>query len=225
MLIHGGYWQRGSARDISLLARGPLAAGFAVAILDYGLCPAVTIDEITTQSRRALAWLWNHANELRFDRSCMVVAGHSAGAQQVGMLLATDWTGCGLPARPIMGAIAVSGIFDLGPLLRGSLRRPLRLTWATRRRQSPLRHLPNSAPRLLIVYGSEESRGFRQQSRTYFAAWRRRQLPGRLIEQRGGDHFTAFESFSRRDGLLTRHLSALVVHGRPRDQAAQAARG
>jgi arylformamidase len=214
VLIHGGFWRLGSARDISLLARGPVAGGIAVAIIDHGLCPAVTIDEITAQMRNALAWLWHEADALGIDRTQMVVAGHSAGAQQAGMLLATDWTTRhGLPARPIKGAIAVSGIFDLRPLLAGSLRRPLRLSLGTVRRQSPLRHLPSSAPPLIVVYGSDESTEFRRQSRAYFAAWRRRGLPGKLIKQHGGDHFTAFESFSRSSGLLNRHVRSLLGGG------------
>ena len=211
VLIHGGFWRRGSAGDISFLARGPIAAGIAVAVVDYGLCPTLTIDEITAQLRNALAWLWRAADVLGFDRHSIVVAGHSAGAQQVGMLLATDWASLpGMPADPIMGAIAVSGIFDLGSLLSGRMRRSLRLTVATVRRQSPIRHIPASAPPLIVICGREESNEFRRQSQAYFAAWRRRGLRGKHIERRGGDHFSVFESLSRRNGLLVRHLRSLV---------------
>jgi arylformamidase len=211
MLIHGGYWRLGSARDISMLARGPLANGIAVAIIDHALCPEVTVDDITEQARTAFAWLWNEAPALGVDRASMFVAGHSAGGQLVGMLLATDWTRCfNLPAAPIKGAIAASGIFDLRGLLRSKLRRELRLTRETARRQSPILSLPICGPPLIVVSGSEESVEFRRQSRAYFGAWRRRGLPGQRIEQRGGDHFTAFESLSRPDGLLTRRLRSLV---------------
>ena len=211
MFVHGGYWRLGSARDVSMLARGPVAHGIAVALIDYALCPAVTIDEITRQSRAAVAWLWHNADTLGIDRDRIIIAGHSAGGQQVGMLLATDWPGqYELPAEVIKGAIAVSGIFDLRPLRYSWLQPKIQLDAGIIERQSPLSHIPDQGPLLVLTCGGAESSEFHRQSRDYLAAWRARGLSGRFVEQPGANHFVAVESLAEPDGLLTTITNELV---------------
>jgi arylformamidase len=211
MFVHGGYWRLGSARDVSMLARGPVAHGIAVALIDYALCPAVTIDEITRQSRAAVAWLWHNADTLGIDHDRIIIAGHSAGGQQVGMLLATDWPGqYELPADVIKGAIAVSGIFDLRPLRYSWLQPKIQLDAGTIERQSPLFHIPHKGPPLVLTCGGGESVEFHRQSQDYLAAWRARGLPGRFVGQPGANHFVAVESLAEPDGLLTAITKELV---------------
>ena len=203
MFVHGGYWRLGSARDVSMLACGPLAHGMAVALTDYALCPAVTIDEITRQSRAAVAWLWHNADTLGIDRNRIVIAGHSAGGQQVGMLLATDWSGdYGLPHDIVKGAIAVSGLFDLRPLRFSWLQPKIQLDAGTIERQSPLFHIPDRGPPLVLTCGGAESAEFHRRSQDYLSAWQARGLSGRLVKQPGANHFAAVESFAEPDGLL-----------------------
>lgn len=214
MFVHGGYWRLGSARDVSMLARGPVSHGIAVALIDYALCPAVTIDEITRQSRAALAWLWHQAGTLGIDRDRIVVAGHSAGGQQVGMLLATDWPGhYGLPADVVKGAIAVSGLFDLRPLRYSWLQPKIQLDAGTIGRQSPLFHIPERAPPLVLTCGGAESAEFHRQSQDYLTAWRQRGLSGHFIDQPGADHFAAVESFAAPDGLLSLLAARMLEQG------------
>jgi arylformamidase len=214
MFVHGGYWRLGSAQDVSMLACGPLAHGIAVALIDYALCPAVTIDEITRQSRAAVAWLWHQAGALGIDRDRIFIAGHSAGGQQVGMLLATDWQGqYELPADVIKGAIAISGLFDLRPLRYSWLQPRIQLDAGTIERQSPLFHIPDQGPPLVLTCGGAESPEFHRQSQDYLAAWRARGLSGRFVEQPGANHFVAVESLAEPDGLLTKVIRELVEHG------------
>ena len=56
VFIHGGYWRAFSAKDHSFVALGPVALGITTVVVDYSLCPKVTIDEITRQCRAAVAW-------------------------------------------------------------------------------------------------------------------------------------------------------------------------
>src|ERR1700690_96810 len=51
MFIHGGYWRSLSSKEFSFVARGLVPHGITVAIMNYALCPEVTIAEITSQSR------------------------------------------------------------------------------------------------------------------------------------------------------------------------------
>lgn len=212
MFIHGGYWRLGAASDVSMLALGPAAHDIAVALVDYALCPTVTIDEITRQCRAALAWIWHNAVELQVDRNRIVVAGHSAGGHLVGMLLATDWPGqYGLPADLIKGALAVSGLFDLRPLRYSWLQSKIQLTAETIERQSPLFHIPTSGPPLVLTCGGAESEEFHRQSRDYLAACHKAGLDGRFIDQPGADHFAAVESLAEPDGLLTTITRELIA--------------
>ena len=212
VFVHGGYWRLGAASDFSMLAAGPAAHGIAVAVTDYALCPTVTIDEITRQSRAAVAWLWHNAGDLGIDRDRIIIAGHSAGGQQVGMLLATDWPGqYALPADVVKGALAVSGVFDLRPLRHSWLQPKLQLTADTIERQSPLFHLPASAPPLVVSCGSAEPAEFIRQSHGYLVAWQRAGLPGRFVDQPGANHFVAVESLADPDGLLTTVVQELIA--------------
>ncbi|MFO1161633.1 MAG: alpha/beta hydrolase [Reyranellaceae bacterium] len=212
MFIHGGYWRLGAAGDFSVLAAGPAAHGIAVAVTNYALCPAVTIDEITRQNRAALAWLWHNAGELGIDRERIFIAGHSAGGQQVGMMLATDWSGqYDLPADVVKGALAVSGVFDLRPLRHSWLQPKLQLTADTIERQSPLFHVPATAPPLVVTCGGAEPAEFIRQSHEYLAAWQHAGLTGRFVEQPGANHFVAVESLADADGLLTKVTRELIA--------------
>ena len=118
----------------SATLRGGLNAhGVSVAIPSYDLCPAVTVDEIIRQMRMATREL------ARLGRS-LVVSGHSAGGHLAACMLATDWQAydASLPGDPVIAAYAISGLFDLGPLVGTSINKALRLDDATARAASPL---------------------------------------------------------------------------------------
>ena len=139
MYIHGGYWQANDKKSSSFVARPLVAAGAHVAVIDYGLCPDVTIDEIGRQCRAALAWLWREAERFGGNPDRITVSGHSCGGQLVGMVMATDWHGfaAGLPNDLVKGGVSVSGVFDLEPLLNTTINLKVGMDSETARRNSP----------------------------------------------------------------------------------------
>jgi len=114
--VHGGFWCLRSSKEFGFVARGPASKGVATMVMNYALCPHVTIDEIVRQTRAAVAWTYENASGFGGDPGRIHVAGHSAGGHLVAMLLATDWEGeYGLPDDIIVEATAISGLFDLTP--------------------------------------------------------------------------------------------------------------
>lgn len=207
LFIHGGYWRRFSAREHSFVAPALVAAGVAVLVVNYALCPAVTIDEIVRQVRAAVAWAHANARSFGGDPGRITVSGHSAGGHLAAMALSTDWPGWyDLPAGTLKGGVAISGLFDLAPFPFSYLQPALQLDWAQVHRNSPIRQLPVAGPPLVAAVGGAESSEFRRQSRDYAAA-----RPGaRYLEVPGANHFTVVEELERPESELLRAILGLA---------------
>ncbi len=179
--IHGGYWRALSKTEQSLVAPAFVAAGIHVAVMDYSLAPAVTLDEIVRQARAATTFVAATAASHGADPARIFAAGHSAGGHLTGMLLADP--------GPLRGGIALSGLFDLEPIRRSYVNEWLRLDAPAAHRLSPLHNIPDFAPALLASYGGLESDEFRWQSETYVAAWQAAGHRATLAPQPARHHF------------------------------------
>ncbi|CAA9384163.1 MAG: putative esterase [uncultured Rubrobacteraceae bacterium] len=194
--VHGGFWALRTSEEFGFVARGPASRGVATVVTNYALCPAVTVDEIVRQTRAAVAWTYDNAQSFGGDPERIHVAGHSAGGHLVAMLLATDWPGeYGLPAGIIKGATAISGLFDLAPFPYTFLQPKVQLTWGQVRRNSPILHLPDAAPPLLVAYGADETDEFKRQSEDYLAAWKAKGLSGERLVLPGKNHYDVIDGF------------------------------
>lgn len=110
--IHGGYWQCLSKDASGFSAPALLSQGVAVVALGYDIAPKGHMDAMVLQVRRSLAFLVKQYHRIRGIYLC----GHSAGAHLAAMVLSTDWTEFGV-VPDIRGAVLVSGVYDLEPLL------------------------------------------------------------------------------------------------------------
>jgi arylformamidase len=118
VFIHGGYWRALDKSDQSFVAPAFVAAGAMVVLPNYELCPSGTVESISLQMARAVAWVWRHAALYGGDPQRIVVAGHSAGGHLAAMMAACDWkrVGADLPERLLAGSLALSGLFELEPI-------------------------------------------------------------------------------------------------------------
>ncbi|MFX9642457.1 hypothetical protein ABTU71_18900, partial [Acinetobacter baumannii] len=93
--------------------------------------------------------------------------GHSAGGHLAACMLATDWRAfdASLPKGLVSAAYALSGLFDLPPLLGTSINRALQLDEASARAASPLLSAPPARGSLDAVVGGNESAEYFRQSR------------------------------------------------------------
>jgi arylformamidase len=197
VFVHGGYWRRFSARDHAFIGAALARCGFTGVVVNYDLCPRVTIDEITREIRSAIAWTYKEIARFGGDRERLSVSGHSAGGHLVGMLLATDWPGeYGLPRDLIKGALPISGLFDLAPFPFSYLQPSLQLTWDQVRRNSPLALEPHACGAVTIAVGGLESAEFRRQSKDYARHLETAAVPSRYLECTGRHHLSIV------DGLI-----------------------
>jgi arylformamidase len=211
VFIHGGYWRRLSSKEFSLVARGPVERGITTVVTNYTLCPKVTIPEITRQSRAAVSWLYQNSGGFSGSRERIFLSGHSAGGQQVGRLLGTDWSGdYGLPEDVLKGGFAISGLFDLRPLRYSWLQPMIQLDEQAVQQESPLFDLPEKAPPLIASVGGDETREFHRQSTEYIDAWKAAGLIGSYSEQPGKNHFTAIAGFHESDSDLCNEVSTFI---------------
>lgn len=208
MFIHGGYWRALSSKEFSFAASGLVPLGVTVAVMNYALCPQVGISEITRQSHAAVAWLKRNAERISGDPARIFAAGHSAGGQQVGMLLSA----APMPqaASPLRGGIAISGIFDLRPLQHSWLQPTLQLTDESCAEQSPVMHIPGRAAPLLVAVGGEESAALIGQSQTYHAAWKAAGLDASYLPLPGANHYEAVYGLDEPESLITQAIMDLI---------------
>lgn len=204
LFIHGGYWRSLDPSMFSHMARGLNGRGFAVAVMGYDLCPIVTIADIIEQARRACVFLWQ-----RFGRKFLVY-GHSAGGHLTAAMVATDWQALYPKAPPdlVPAGYAVSGVFDLTPLVSVSMNQDLRLDAEEARRVSPL-FWPVAPGRLFdAVVGDEESGEFKRQSQTLEQTWYARKAETNY-EVLPGNHFVVIDPLTDPASAMVARLAQL----------------
>ena len=210
LFIHGGYWRALDKSDHSFVAPPLVANGIGVAVLNYDLCPQVSIAHIVEQCQEAVLWLRREGPRHGLSAQRLIVAGHSAGGHLAAMLVATDWAAHGSPGA-VAGAVAISGIFDLEPLLEVSINSDLQLDAAQARALSPVHLRPPVAVPLLLAAGADETSAFIAQSWRLWERWSDCRPPGRdgplLIAAR--HHFSVLTDLSDPTSTLCGALLAL----------------
>ncbi len=189
VFIHGGYWQRGARDWVSAVAEGPMAHGWSVAFPGYRLTPEVSVTEIVADVMAALDRL--------AELAPLVVAGHSAGGHLAAMALWHD---------SVIAGLAISGVFELGPVRDTYLNEKLSLTEAEVQTLSPLRLAAVSKP-LAIAYGSIELPALIASSRDFHAMRAAAHAPGPLLPLPNAEHFSVLDALRDADGALCREVT------------------
>ena len=203
--IHGGYWAARDRKDYSFVARAFANQGITVAIPSYTLCPATTVAGIIDEMRAFLAALHKRTGRRA------VVAGHSAGGHLAASMLATDWsTIAGAPAGLVTAAYAISGVFELEPLIATSINDPLHLDAAAARAASPLLWPAPTSGTLVAAVGGIESSEFLRQSRVIAGAWARSGVATEYYAVPDADHFTVLAPLADASSSMSRRIAELA---------------
>ena len=207
IFFHGGYWHSLTSRDFAFVAEGLVRNGITAVLVNYALCPSVSIDEIVRQSRAAAAWTYRNAEDFGGNPEQITVSGHSAGGHLTGMLLSTDWEkNYGLPPNLIKGFLPVSGLFDLKPFPFSWLQPKLLLSSEQVLRNSPVFLKPVYSPHVMVAVDADESHEFQRQSKNYTIFLQKHGVPAEYLSMPGKNHFNIIHDFLGDGGLLCKKI-------------------
>lgn len=211
VFFHGGDWQSLDKSGFAFLAPPFLERGVAVALVNYGLAPAVTLGEMVEEARRAVVWLYRNAAELDIDPTRIHLAGHGAGAHLAMMAAVMPARPYELLGRPVRSAIGLGGVYDLEPVRLSFLNASLHLDRDEAWRLSPAHWPPPAACRVLVASGGRESLELRRQTRGFAASWREQGGSVETLELPGEDHFSLLGKLAAPDLPLGRAVLMQVL--------------
>jgi arylformamidase len=187
------------------MAAGLNARGVTVAIAGYDLCPQVTIAQIVDQIRAACLLLW------RTYKKSFVAYGHSAGGHLSACMTATNWAALDaeVPADLVPAGYAISGLFDLVPLIHTGMNADFRLTETSARMISPINWSVPRGRTLDAVVGALESNEFLRQSRAMAEAWDGH-AHTHYAAIAGANHFTVLAPLTNADSGMTARVAELA---------------
>lgn len=189
IFVHGGYWRSTDKSLWTHLAAGPLARGWRMALVEYDLCPDVTIAQITRQVAQAVG-----AIAERFGGP-LRLTGHSAGGHLVARMLDPEVAGAWLPR--IEKVVPISPLSDLEPFLRTSMNADFKLDAAAARAESPV-HQPKPDAEVVVWVGGAERPAFLDQARWLGEAW-----GCRVVIRDGRHHFDIIAGLEQAGSALT----------------------
>ncbi|XP_055388107.1 kynurenine formamidase [Condylostylus longicornis] len=114
--IHGGYWQALSKQNSGYCVKPLVENGYRVIIVDYDLCPNISLMQIVEQIKRAIYYIVQYASDT--NASSITLCGHSAGAHLIAKSLLSIFA-TSVPNLDLIKSIfLISGVYDLTKLYK-----------------------------------------------------------------------------------------------------------
>lgn len=188
VFIHGGYWQELSIEDSLFAAPGYLEKNISYAAIGYPLAPEISVFDIVSEVKKAILMLHGYASLQRKNVN-LIIGGSSAGAHLAATFL-TNIPNIYAEHFPfIKGAVLLSGVYDLRPLVGTYINKALKLDLQQARELSPL-HQPieNNIP-VAVYWGEFDTEAFKQQSEEYAKYLEQHSMLYESREIKDKDHF------------------------------------
>ena len=206
--IHGGYWQELSKNESSFAATNFQKQGYHFAVINYALAPKATLSEIVDQNRQALAWLYENADNLGFDRNEIYLSGSSAGGHLAMVMALTNWSNhVDVKDNIVKGVCAVSGIYDLTPIAQTYINEPLQLSQTEIESFSPLLlTIPQAQLKtcdIVFAVGSNETNEFKRQTKTMCAHLEKSNKSSTFAEIAQRNHFNVILDLANESSWLS----------------------
>ena len=203
LFIHGGYWRSLDKAEFSFLAPAWVDAGVSLAVVNYDLCPKVSVEQIVLQMLRASSWLYLNAEQYGMDEERLYVSGHSSGGHLAAMMMAALWPvyDARLPRDLFKGGLGISGIYDLRPLTQVDwLNTDLKLDEAAALKVSPAFLPPATRAPVMTCVGGSESAEFKRQNGLLGERWRGAFAGD--IAMPGTNHFSVVDGLANQSSAL-----------------------
>lgn len=205
VLIHGGAWTGGSKEELNEVAVALSASGYAAANINYDLLPETNIAEQIQESKEAIRFLAEHAEEYNIDKENIVVMGYSAGghlAASAAKELATEENDF-----KVVGCIDVFGPDALqyyveqmdNDVSRWLIIHPDYIAGnqldilSELAKVDPAADIPSNMPPVLILQGSKDTTVPPMISQEYYRALKESKVDARLEMLEGMDHELALD--------------------------------
>lgn len=192
VFIHGGYWRALEAERHRFVLPPLKTLNGAVANVEYRLMPEVGLKDIVEDACAALQLL-------KQQTGCQLFPiGHSAGghlAVMAARLLPDD----------VVGAMAISGLYELEPLHWSFLRDEIGLTTDSFEGCEPQKlWAGHDASHLVLAVGANETSEFHRQAQVFAASH-----GAQVMQVPGAHHMTVLDDLAQTDGVLLAVLRAL----------------
>jgi arylformamidase len=207
IMIHGGAWRSGYAKDYAEAAELFVNAGAHYVVPDFinVIEAGGSLFPMVEQVRRSVAWVYKNAASFGGDPNRIYISGRSSGSHLGGVVLITDWQkDFGVPADTVKGAFLSSGMYDLKPVRLSKRGAYIKFTDEMEHELSTQRHLHRINCPVVIAYGTHETPEFQRQSRDFAAALKSAGKPVQLIVAEGYNHFEVPETLASPYGVLGR---------------------
>ncbi|MCX5512795.1 esterase [Kaistia algarum] len=205
IFIHGGYWRMFSKRDYSYVAETVTEAGAIAVIVDYALMPAVRMETIVDQTRRAKRWVIDHIADHGGDAGRLTVSGHSAGAHLATFLFNEAETPSGVRAALLLG-----GLYELKPLQSSFLREEIGITDAEVAAFSPATHRHDRSTTVSVLVGADETAPFHRQADAFSSLLRGQRVAVSRSDLAGRNHMSSVRDLGVADTAAAHCLAALI---------------
>ncbi len=127
------------------------------------------------------------------------------------MLQAAQQSLHGLSPQAISGAVLLSGVYDLRPLVNTYINEPLNLTNQSATELSPGLYSNQGLPPCILAYGSNETQEFKRQSQEYHQQLLSDGVKSQCFEVAGRNHFDIVFDLAIASASVNQHLHHLIT--------------
>jgi arylformamidase len=117
----------------------------------------------------------------------------------------------GLSAQSISGAVLLSGVYDLRPLVDTYVNEPLNLTAQSATDLSPGLYSNQGFPPCIIAYGSNETQEFKRQSQEYHQQLLSDGVSSQCFEVAGRNHFDIVFDLAIESSSINKRVNQLIT--------------
>lgn len=210
IFIHGGGWILGSKESSTMSILPWLEMGWDVVNVEYRMARVSLAPAAVEDCLCALRWVGQHAKDMNFDLTRLVVTGESAGghlALTTGMIpesagLDRECPGPGFsnndiaPLPKVSAIISWYGITDLNEMLSGPNLRRYAVEWfgsqpdqeALAKKISPIDYVRAGLPPILLIHGDADPIVPYSQATRMRDALKAAGVPSELFTVPGGKH-------------------------------------